>query len=209
MRILVICNDPWHPTQTSQVGLQPLTGQGYTFDFVEDGRDWPALRLEDYPVVLFTKSNNISNTEREPWETPAVEADLTRHVEQGGGLLVVHSGTVLNPRPPQLAALIGGVFVQHPPQCDVTVTPRPDHPLTAGVEPFTQRDEHYHMEMLETPADLFLTTSSEHGEQPGGWTRQVGAGRVCVLTPGHNVEVWLHPAMQTLLGNALRWCAQA
>ena len=47
-----------------------------------------------------------------------------------------------------------------------------------------------------------------HGTQPGGWTRQEGAGRVAVLTPGHNVEVWLHPSYQTLIGNALRWCAR-
>jgi len=30
-----------------------------------------------------------------------------------------------------------------------------------------------------------------------------------MLTPGHNVEVWLHPSFQTLLDNALRWCAAA
>jgi uncharacterized protein len=36
--------------------------------------------------------------------------------------------------------------------------------------------------------------------------RTARAGRVGVLSPGHNVEVWLHPAFQTLIGNALRWC---
>ena len=43
-------------------------------------------------------------------------------------------------------------------------------------------------------------------DRPGGWTREEGTGRVCVLTPGHNVEVWLHPIYQALLGNTLRWC---
>ena len=42
--------------------------------------------------------------------------------------------------------------------------------------------------------------------QPGGWARREGAGRVAVLTPGHNVEVWLHASYQALIGNALRWC---
>ena len=36
---------------------------------------------------------------------------------------------------------------------------------------------------------------------------QEGQGRVGVLTPGHNVEVWVHPAFQTLLRNTLHWCA--
>jgi type 1 glutamine amidotransferase len=64
------------------------------------------------------------------------------------------------------------------------------------------------MEVDDPQADHFLTTVSEHGSQPGGWTRTEGAGRVCVLCPGHNVEVWLHSAYQVLLGNALRWCGR-
>jgi type 1 glutamine amidotransferase len=63
------------------------------------------------------------------------------------------------------------------------------------------------MEMGNAPVESILTTASEHGTQPGGWVRHEGSGRVAVLTPGHNVEVWLYPAYQTLIGNALRWCA--
>ena len=54
--------------------------------------------------------------------------------------------------------------------------------------------------------DVFLTTSSEHGDQPGGWTRVEGADRVCLMTPGHILEVWLHPSYQALIRNGLRWC---
>lgn len=35
-----------------------------------------------------------------------------------------------------------------------------------------------------------------------------GAGRVCVLTPGHNPEVWSCPSFQALLRNGLRWCGR-
>jgi type 1 glutamine amidotransferase len=62
------------------------------------------------------------------------------------------------------------------------------------------------MEVDDREADVFLTTVSEHGTQPGGWTRTAGAGRVCMLTPGHNVEVWLHPSYQVVVENSLRWC---
>ena len=64
------------------------------------------------------------------------------------------------------------------------------------------------MAMGEGPVDLFVTTRSSHGEQPGGWTRSEGRGRVCVLTPGHNLDVWLHPSYQALVLNALRWVGQ-
>jgi type 1 glutamine amidotransferase len=103
---------------------------------------------------------------------------------------------------------VGGVFVKHPPQCPVTVEPQVGHPLTAGSAPFTLVDEHYFMELDDPQADIFLTTTSEHGPQPGGWRRTEGEGRVCVLTPGHNLEIWLHPSFQALLRNGLSWCGQ-
>ena len=64
------------------------------------------------------------------------------------------------------------------------------------------------MDMDDELVDVFLTTKSEYGSQPAGWTRTEGAGRVCVLTPGHSLEVWKHPSYQALLQNALRWCGK-
>jgi len=121
--------------------------------------------------------------------------------------LAIHSGTAEYRETPVLRQLLGGVFDHHPKQCPVTVTPQAGHPLTAGSSAFTLKDEHYFMAMNDDSVDIFLTSSSEHGEQPAGWTRTEGAGRVCVLTPGHNVEIWLEPAYQALISNALHWCA--
>jgi type 1 glutamine amidotransferase len=122
---------------------------------------------------------------------------------------VIHSGSAGYTATPVLRALLGGVFTQHPEQCTVTAVPRPGHPLTVGSAPFTHHDEHYHMALDDASADVFLETISEHGTQPGGWTRTHGAGRVCVLTPGHNLPVWLDPAYQQLITNALGWCARS
>jgi type 1 glutamine amidotransferase len=70
-------------------------------------------------------------------------------------------------------------------------------------------DEHYIMAFDDKSADLFIKTTSEHGTQPAGWTRTEGKGRVCVLTPGHNIEVWTHTSYQTLLCNAMHWCSRS
>jgi type 1 glutamine amidotransferase len=207
MNVLVLCDDHWHPARTSRTGLSPLTKAGFTFDFVEDVSAWSPAWLDAYPVVLLTKSNNVSSTDDMPWVTPAVEAAVAAHVCRGGGLLVVHSGTVGYGNTQTLRPLIGGVFDHHPKQCPVTVTPQPGHALTAGVMGFTEKDEHYFMQFDGDDAAVFLCSTSEHGTQPAGWTRQEGQGRVCVLTPGHNVEVWLLTDFQTLLRNALIWCA--
>ncbi|MCJ7548750.1 MAG: ThuA domain-containing protein, partial [Anaerolineae bacterium] len=205
MRILVIGGDHSHPAVTVRGGLAPLAAKGYELDWIEDAADWAAEQMADYPLVILSKSNNATEADQTPWVTPDVEQAFADYVRGGGGLLVLHSGTVYSDTE-TLRPIMGGTFVEHPPQCDVAIEPTDGHPLTAGVSAFTAMDEHYHITMEEGVTDIFLTTTSEHGTQPGGWTRTEGAGRVCVLTPGHNVELWLEPAYQTLLDNVMRWC---
>jgi len=209
MRVLVLADDRWHPADVAREGLAPLVEQGFIFDWIENAAEWSAERMAAYPVVLFVKSNNVSATDESPWMTEEVEAAFVDYVRRGNGLLVVHSGSAGYAQTPAFRALMGGVFANHPAQCPVTVEPQVGHPLTVGSTSFTLTDEHYMMALDDADADIFMTTASQHGIQPGGWTRFEGGGRVCMLTPGHNVEVWLHPSFQTLLNNALRWCAAA
>ena len=209
MRILVLCDDYWHPAATVRAGLGALGAQDFEFDWIENGVEWSAEQMAQYRLVILTKANNISATDKSPWVTEEVEQAFQAYVRRGNGLLVIHSGSAGYAKMPVLRSLIGGIFVRHPAQCPVTVEPRPGHPLTAGSAPFTLVDEHYFMALDDAEADLFMTTTSEHGTKPGGWTRIEGDGRVCVLTPGHNVEVWLHQSFQVLIHNALRWCSQA
>jgi type 1 glutamine amidotransferase len=123
-------------------------------------------------------------------------------------LVTVHAGTSRYEKLNLMNDLIGGAFTRHPDPCEVRIEPRNGHPLTAGVSAFTVKDEHYFMQMDAKDADVFLHSHSVHGVQPAGWSRAVGAGRICVLTPGHNLEVWLHPEFRKLLANALRWAAK-
>lgn len=204
MRVLVVCDDRWHPAATIRAGLAALADE-FSFDWIEDAADWSAERLADYEVVLLTKANNRSASDETPWVTPDVEAAFAAYVENGNGLLAVHSGSAGYQDTPVLRALLGGVFVRHPAQCNVTVAATGSHPLTVGVEAFTVHDEHYFMDLDDLTADVFLATISEHGTEPGGWTRTAGAGRVCMLTPGHNLDVWLQPGYQTMIRRALRW----
>jgi type 1 glutamine amidotransferase len=181
---------------------------GFDFDFLENGADWSAEQMKEYPVVIFTKSDNISAVCDEPWVTDEVQRALVEYVENGGGLLVIHSGTAGYLEKPVIRGLMGGAFTTHPEQCPVTIEPKEGHPITRGCTAFTAMDEHYFMEFDPRGAELFLTTTSEHGTMPGGWTRIQGEGRVCVITPGHNIEVWRHPTYQKLLINALYWCSK-
>ncbi len=209
MRTLVFCDDSAHPASLTRGGLAALEDCDLEFDWVEDTAEWRPESLSQYPLVIFSKANNRSQADHEPWANEETGRAFVDFVGAGNGLLVLHSGTALYDNAPSLCRLMGGIFTGHPPQCPVTVAPRADHPLAAGSEPFTLKDEHYMMEMNDPNVDLFLYTESEHGRQPAGWTRTEGEGRVCVLTPGHNLEVWRHPSYQSLLLNSLAWCSPA
>ena len=206
MKTLVLCDDYWHPARVPRAGLSGLQDQGFDFDWIEDARDWSAEQMTEYPLVILTKSNHVSSADQSGWMTEKVQSAFVEYVRKGNGLLAVHSGTAGYQETTILRSLLGGVFTHHPEQCMVTMEMQSDHPLTTGIPPFTVKDEHYFMAMDDSHADVFMTSHSEHGEQSAGWRRTEGAGRVAVLTPGDNLEVWLHPAYQALLLNALRWC---
>lgn len=208
MKVLVLCDDRWHPAATPRTGLASLGDCGFEFDWIENAHDWSAARMANYPLTILTKSNNVSSKDETEWMTPAIEVAFREYVQAGNGLLAIHSGTAGYQETPILRRLLGGVFLHHPKQCPVIVEPKTGHPLTAGSEPFTLKDEHYFMALDDSEADVFLTSTSEHGTQPAGWTRRQGAGRVCVLTPGHNLEIWLEPGYQRLILNGLEWCGK-
>ena len=208
MKILVLCGDHWHPARIAREGLGALTGREFTFDWIEDARDWSSETMKTYPLVILTKSDNVSETDPTGWMTDSVQAAFLDYMRQGNGLFAVHSGMAGYDQKPVLRGLLGGVFSHHPEQCPVSVTPHFGDPLSAGSAPFTLKDEHYFIALDDPQAEVFVTTTSQHGEQPGAWRRTEGSGRVAVLTPGHNLEVWLHPSFRALLLNCLRWCGK-
>ena len=208
LRALVLCDDTWHPAATVRLGLEPLRARGFDFEFLEDGAAWSAERMSAFPLVVLAKANLTSSTVSAPWLTMATQSAFPEFLRRGNGLVAVHSGSSRYEQLPVMNAVLGGAFVRHPDPCAVTLLPKSGHPVTAGVGSFTVRDEQYFMAMNDAQADVFLQSQSEHGTQPAGWTRTEGAGRVCVLTPGHDLEVWLHPSFQKLLLNALRWSAK-
>src|SRR5919201_5368882 len=73
VRVLVLCGDYWHPARNAREGLGALEADGLTFDLIEDARDWSPERMGGYPVVVLTKSNNVSSQERAAWVTGEVE----------------------------------------------------------------------------------------------------------------------------------------
>lgn len=216
MRVLVICDDLWHPGEIIVQGMKSFRVPGIDFDIVMDAKD--SLMPEDlkrYSVIMNCKCNNISGANTAPWFDPGVTevgpAEFDKYVRQGGGFLSVHSGNAFYRENDcqEYIDFVGNYFVQHPPRCQVTVIPAGDHPITRDISPFTIRDEHYEIKTVVDGIIPILYTSSEAGgRQLGGYVREIGKGRICVLTPGHTLSVWRDPHYQKLLTQAICWCAK-
>ena len=215
MKALVLAGDYWHPMEVVKRGLLDPAYEGWEFDFVEDAKDilTPEF-LKDYPLVIMCKGNNLTEANQTPWMedevTEASTEDFAAYVEAGGGLLVVHSGTTFGAHGAgPMADLVGCTFIRHPKRCDVEVSVLKDHPITAGVETFTVRDEHYEIRMNREDADLLLqSVPATGGTQIAGYAFTRGEGRIAALTPGHILSVWKHPEFIRLLKNAMAWCVK-
>ena len=224
MRVLLLCDDYWHPGQVPIEGVAPLAMQGFEFDIITNANDFSPGMLAAYPVVLLGKCDEVSQSDRVSWKTETVQRGFIGYVENGGGLLAVHSGIVAGGNTGALDRLIGCRFTYHPNSCPVTVQPIKPHPVTEGVGMLCEIDEHYRVEILAPDADIIMASYSppqgetdKYGEDPyrnspacicpAGFVRMQGKGRVCALMPGHNPAVWGNIHYQRTISNALRWCA--
>jgi uncharacterized protein len=208
MHALVLCGDTFHLGETARSGLQPLEKDGFEFEYRENTAEVNSSLLKNFPLVVLAKSNTVSRNDQRPWLTSNSEMIFQEHARNGNGLLVIHSGVVGYKSLPAAHSIIGGSFMRHPPECEIAIEPQNDHPITKEIVAFPIYDEHYFVQLEENGPDVFLNSRSEHGVQPAGWTQETELGRVCVLTPGHKIEVWLHPSFQKILLNASRWVAK-
>lgn len=216
MKVLVTCDDFWHPGEIIARGLKPLAKKGIEFDIIQAPRDILTKELlRDYDVMINAKSNCFASYNNAPWfdvelPTMVMPGDFKEYIEEGHGFIALHAGCCYSRKSqPEMSALTGSDFLGHPAQCIVRMEMMEDHPVTKGVNSFDLRDEHYCLEVYAKDIDIFMTSTSdsEAGTQIAGYTRLMGNGRFCCLTPGHNYAVLVHPEFQKILENALNWCA--
>lgn len=216
LQVLVLCDDCWHPAETVERSLRLLPEDRFCFDYVRAPRDILSNKMiRRYEVIVLARGNSFSAALHDaPWFSPdwceVMPEDFKKYIEEGHGFLALHAGNAYRKDDcPDMVALIGNEFKFHPPQCAVTVKAVKENAITRGFQGFTARDEHYVIEVGAKDAEVFLESVSDTpaGRQIAGYTRRLGKGRLCVLTPGHTLSALSDPEYLKLIGNALIWCA--
>ena len=212
-KILVLCDDLWHPAEVIEKGFEELKDSGFIFEFVRDAKDilTPEM-IAEYPLIINCKSYHLTHGNSADWFDPGVTEvgpkEFEEYIKGGGSLLSIHAGnSFTEDHSPEFAALIGNLFIKHPPRCEVRVKPVAKHPVTEGIEAFSIRDEHYEIRLTADDAEVLLESESESGGvQIAGYVRKLGKGKICVLTPGHILSVWQNPMFKKLVINSINWC---
>jgi type 1 glutamine amidotransferase len=158
---------------------------------------------------------------------------LRAAVEAGTGFTGWHGGIADSFRAsPDYQHLVGGQFVTHPakPPAErvgaaadnflphvVTISDRGrTHPITTGLDDFELTTEQYWV--LSDGLNDVLATTTHPAEPwqpwrrpvtvPAVWTRQFGAGRVVVSTPGHDPAVLRDPNVRTIIERGMLWASR-
>ncbi len=198
--------------------MGPILARAFDEDIaVTTTMDRSTLRdLSDYDVLVDYLTDSTLEEEQ-------LDGVLS-FVRDGGGYVGVHCASVLmsvapadpddvidhrDEPVPELRELIGGHFITHPEQQDVSVEiVDHDHPITAGLDDYTVFDEPFQLEVDDDVRILArMDRDDELDGMPVSWVKAYGEGRVFYLSTGHTEDALSHPTVGTLLSRAARWTA--
>lgn len=146
---------------------------------------------------------------------------LTGAVRAGTGFAGWHGGVIDAFRSETRYQLMtGGQFVHHPREFTTYgVRPLPEHaqhPIVAGIEPFTVTTEQYYLHVDPAVEVLAVTDYEDDPDNPElagvvmpvTWTRRWGAGRVFVTAIGHNLADLEVPEVDSMIRRGLIWATR-
>lgn len=188
----------WNPLLAAAPGIS-----------VSNAWEWPATeQFQSANVIVFYYWNHDWSAER--------YAQFDQYLARGGGVVVLHSATIADKEPEQLAERLG--LAAQPQQTkylhcpsDLAITAPTSHPITLGLPktiPFL--DEPYWPMIGDTGKVEVLATAEQEGKAwPMMWTFRKGKGRVFASILGH--YSWTHddPMFRILVLRGVAWAAGA
>ncbi len=164
----------------------------------QDRELFTAPRIKGFDLVLiYTTGGSL---------TPDQESGLVGFVENGGGLVGIHSATDSFENSDAYWKLLGGRFIGHGGGAFKVKITGKSHPVVRGMSDFTITDETYRHKFNPESRIVVLMRREEDGE-PAAWVQYVGKGRVFVTGLGHGRDAWTNPSFQELIVRAMDWAS--
>lgn len=206
----------------SLVALGQLAQQNnWKITATEEGDNFTPEILSSFDLVIFV------HTTQDILDAQQQEA-LKNYVENGGGLLALHTGADTEYKWDWYVQAIGASFVGHPPsQEGKLIIEDRSHPATEHFPDSTwivtdewysfDRNPRENVQVLisidENSYDVdddrwFEGAKQRMGDHPLVWYKEVGKGKVFQTALGHEPELYHNPLFLKHLEGAISWTAQ-
>lgn len=173
-----------------------------------DGWERADLTAADV-VVLYDMPKTIS---------PAQQERMRSLFPRGTGLVVLHHALVSEHGWADYERIIGGIYPTDSPPGNATagyrhdveipvVVANHDHPITAGFQDFTVKDEIYWGYRVGADVTPLLTTTQSESGKPLSWCRTEDKSRIVYLQLGHGSPCYEDPHYRDFLARCIRWAA--
>lgn len=176
---------------------------------VEDYEVLASESIFDYDILLFHFKNY-----GEPKQAERVHKNLTRFVDQGGGLVLYHFACGAFEEWKEFEQLAGRVWDKkkrgHDPRGPFTVKIiDAEHPVTRGMSDFETDDELYTCLGGDHPIRVLATARSKVDglDYPMAFVLEYGKGRVFHTPLGHDVKAVTMPGPAELIRRGCLWAA--
>ncbi|MDP5276517.1 ThuA domain-containing protein [Chengkuizengella axinellae] len=206
-KFTILLGDFYHPAPNLQASLEKLylNNSQIQLNFVNIEAINESL-LNQTDLLIIGRENRINPKDKilQYWMDEQKANDITQFVQNGGSMLVCHSGLSSYEQNDQYIQLVKGYFKFHPKVQQIVNY----HNNNQDHDSFSFLDEHYFVSVDEQNTEIFLTSTSVDGESIAGWRHTYGKGKVCCITPAHHKEALLHHDMLKLLEHCTNWCLE-
>jgi len=180
---------PWMAIQLFKAGIN-LT---YTNDLSDLNED----NLSKYDgLMIYANHDSL---------TLSQEKAMKSFVENGKGLIPVHSATGCFKNSDWYLNTIGGQFKSHGVGSFTGRIINTSHPVMKGVTEFTSWDETYVHQKINPDMTVLMERVVGDVREPYTWVRNQGKGRVFYTAYGHNDSTWTNYGFLNMVSNGVLW----
>ena len=223
VRALFLVGDYWHPGMMQETHWRRVLGTtGWRLMFAQSSQFVTPEVLSQTDLFIFCRYSGPDSVgwsplgiveerpKAAPWMTSEQEDAIVENVtKRGMGIIPVHC-SIWNPDNKKFMELIGVEKpIMHGPIRAMTsfYEMNPNHPITAGVEPFSEVDEIFGADMLNVKYEPLMRAKETNPDMDrlALWTREVGNGRVVMLNCCSTQEVCWKKSMKEIMWRSAYW----
>jgi type 1 glutamine amidotransferase len=224
------------PHTEAVVNCIAAKSKGFTVTTSTDVAQFEADNLAKYDAIVLNNNCSIGDNRNLFWDVlktdpvlsdaqrwskaQELENNLLEYVKNGGGLMVLHGGIVMQNKSEKFGEMLGGSFDYHPKQQKIKVKlVAADHPLVRAFQGsgFEHTDEPYFFNNAYFDYNfrplLYMEAATLVGKKEEvednvkyiSWIKRFGQGRVFYCSPSHNAQSMENPQMLQFLLDGLQY----